>query len=70
MTSTSHWIARSTRCAQAWRQPRWHVQMLPSPQSWVHSTLPGIVPAALAVTTVVVKAVSVAAVHLPSGHGA
>jgi hypothetical protein len=44
--------------------------MLPSPQTWLRASLPGIVPAAVAVTTVVVKAVSVAAVHLPAAHGA
>jgi hypothetical protein len=67
---SQHWIARTTECAQTWRQPRWHPQMLPSPQTWLRATLPGIVPAAVAVTTVVVKAVSVATVHLPSAHGA
>ncbi len=74
MVPSHHWIARGTECAQAWRQPRWRLQLLPSPRSWVHANLPGIVPTAVAVSTamtfVVVKAVSVAATHLPAGHGA
>lgn len=70
MLEKPRWITRSTRCAQAWREPRWHVQMLPQPGSWVHARLPGIVPAAVAVTTVVVTAATVASTHLPAGHGA
>jgi hypothetical protein len=71
MLANAHWISRHTRCAQAWREPRWPLQLLgPRQKSWLHGTLPGIVPAAVAVTTVVVQAVSVAAVRLPSSHGA
>jgi hypothetical protein len=70
MVVSNHWIARNTKCAQAWREPRWRLQLLPTGHNWLHATLPGILPAAVAVTTVVVKAVSVAAVHLPPGHGA
>jgi hypothetical protein len=58
LSPTRHWIARTTQCAQAWRQPRWRAQMLPSRRSWLHASLPGVV------------AASVAAVRLPSGHGA
>ena len=70
MAPTNNWIWRSTECAQAWRQPRWRLQLLAAPDSWVHARLPGIVPAAVAVTTLFTSSVSAAAARLPAGHGA
>jgi hypothetical protein len=65
-----NWIRRSSKCAQAWREPRWRPLLLGAPQTWVHATLPGILPAAIAVTTVMSHAVTAASLHLPPGHGA
>ncbi|MET0290878.1 MAG: hypothetical protein ABW136_00845 [Steroidobacteraceae bacterium] len=72
MIPTPRWIARTTECAKTWREPRWHPQLLAAPEtgSWLRNPLPGIVPAAVAMTTVVVTAATVAAVHLPAGPGA
>jgi hypothetical protein len=69
MISGSNWIRRSSECAVAWREPRWRPLLLGAPKAWVHATLPGILPAAIAVTTVVSHAVSAASTHLPAGHG-
>jgi hypothetical protein len=49
MAPTPNWISRTTRCAQAWREPRWRLQLLPSQHSWVNARLPGIVPPAVIV---------------------
>jgi hypothetical protein len=70
MIPTPRWIARTTDCARAWREPRWHPQMLPESRTWLRGSLPGIVPAAVTVTTVVVTAASVASAHLQAGPGA
>ena len=70
MAPGKNWIRRSSECALAWSQPRWRLQLLPSPRTWVHATLPGIVPAAIVVSSAVTHAVTVASAHLPSGHGA
>lgn len=69
MAPGNNWIRRSTECAQAWRQPRWRLQLLAAPKSWVHATLPGIVPAAIAVSSAVTHVVTTASAHLPAGHG-
>jgi hypothetical protein len=47
MNTHSSWTRGNSECAQAWRQPRWRLQLLPAPRSWVHATPPGIVPAAM-----------------------
>ena len=75
MAPGKNWIRRSSECALAWSQPRWRLQLLPSPRTWVHATLPGIVPAAMvpamiAMSTAVTQAVTTASAHLPPGHGA
>jgi len=70
MNAGNQWIRHSSECAQAWSQPRWHLQLLPSPRAWVHAQLPGTVPAAVAVSSAVTYAVTTAGAHLPAGHGA
>ena len=70
MVPGKNWIRRSGECALAWNQPRWRLQLLAAPKTWVHAALPGILPAAIAVSTVVTHAVTTASAHLPSGHGA
>ena len=69
MAPGNNWIQRSTGCAQTWKQPRWRLQLLETHGSWVQATLPRIVPAAIALSSVMSHAVSTASAHLPAGHG-
>ena len=49
MATKANWLARTTQCAQHWREPRWRLQLLSTPGSWVHARLPRIAPAAVIV---------------------